>query len=91
MTAEITALPRKHVEKFPPVPGIIEICERLLAEAKSGQLQGLGYAAVRADDLSVPGFSASGWDGADGTMFAMTHAVMTLQRRWMDHCTSQLE
>ena len=60
-----------------PCPEIVETLERLLAEAKSGDLRGIAYAACKIGDVT-----ATGWDGADGARHPLSTAIAVLSSRY---------
>lgn len=53
--SKVVALPGFSVptEQGAPVPGVVEICEELLALAKSGKLRGIAAALIEADPQIV--------------------------------------
>lgn len=62
-----------------PYEGVVATLERLLADAKSGNLRAIAYAVVRAQ-----GVQATGWDGAAGTRHPMSGAIMILHHRYAE-------
>lgn len=63
-----------------PNPDIIASLERLLEQAKAGDLIGLAYATVRTNDVS-----ASGWDGMS-CRNSLGMAISYLQHRYVVAC-----
>jgi hypothetical protein len=62
-----------------PYAGVVETLERLLADAKSGNLRAIAYAVVRTQNVQ-----ATGWDGAAGTRHPMSGAIMILAHRYAE-------
>lgn len=67
--------------KYNTIPGepnkdIIEDLERLLAEAKAGQLEAIAYCTVRQGALGT------GWVGGSGTRSAVSSAILMLSHRY---------
>lgn len=54
-------------------PYLVEILEKMLARAKSGDLRALGYACCYLD-----GSHGVGWAGADGTRHPLASGIMML-------------
>ena len=60
-----------------PNPEIVETLERLLDEARSGELRGIAYAACKVGDVT-----ATGWDGSDGSRHPLSTAIAVLNSRY---------
>lgn len=58
-------------------PEIVETLERLLEEAKSGELRGIAYAACKVGDVT-----ATGWNGSDGSRHPLSTAIAVLNSRY---------
>ena len=80
--AEIKSI---HGGRAPGEPSvqIVETLERLLADAKSGELIGLGYATV----LRTKAIG-TGWDGeaAEGLRYTLGSAIHLLDHRYVSAC-----
>jgi hypothetical protein len=61
-----------------PFEDLVEELRKLLADAESGDLRGIVYAAVRSD-----GIKRTGWAAAAGTRDALATALMVLQHRYV--------
>lgn len=60
-----------------PNPDIVETLERLLEQARSGELRGIAYAACKVGDVT-----ATGWDGSDGSRHPLSTAIAVLNSRY---------
>ena len=60
-----------------PVEEVIETLESLLEAARSGDIRAFAFAIVRENIL------ATGWDGAEGTRYAVGSAVAMLSHRYI--------
>jgi len=60
-----------------PNPDMVETIERLLEDAKSGELRGFAYAAFKNGCLTV-----TGWEGSDGSRHPLSSAIAMLQHRY---------
>jgi hypothetical protein len=60
-----------------PNPEIIEILEKLLEDARSGELRGIAYASCKVGDVT-----ATGWNGSDGSRHPLSTAISVLNSRW---------
>lgn len=58
-------------------PDIVEILEKLLEEAKSGELRGLAYCTVKLNNVL-----GTGWAGSDGTRYLLGAATGMLAHRY---------
>lgn len=58
-------------------PEIVETLERLLEEAKSGELRGIAYASCKVGDVT-----ATGWNGSDGSRHPLSTAIAVLNSRY---------
>jgi len=87
MSADIRSLPREHIERFAPDPNVVEHCYALLQAAKEGRLRGIAYATVSHDGLTEAALAASGFvSPVQFGVFAMSHAIGMLTRRWGQYC-----
>lgn len=59
-----------------PNKNIIDELERLLAEAKAGQLDAIAYCAVRQRTIGT------GWAGGSGARSAISSAILMLSHRY---------
>lgn len=84
--AAVVRFPQPYRERFAPDHRLVQHCERLLADAKSGQLRALVYGTVYRDDLSAAGSVDHGWAVGGGTYYAASHAIGRLQRAWGREC-----
>ncbi len=74
--------PRAVENQFEADPKLIDHIERLLADAKSGKLRGLGLALVNHDGL-VPAGEVSWWFYATrGTSYVLGEAISRLRHAW---------
>ena len=78
MAAEIKAIHGGHVPGQ-PCEAIVETLERMLAEAKRGDITAIAYATVRGN-----GVIGTGWDGEDGARYPVASAVMMLHHRYAE-------
>ena len=62
-----------------PSKDIIASLERLMKQAKAGELIGFAYATVREGD-----FTATGWNGESGTRHQLTTAIASLNHRYVE-------
>jgi len=87
LSADIRSLPREHKEPFNPDPLLIEHCYKLLDAAKKGDLRALAYCTVMHDGLTAGAQVGCGWAASGpATVFALTHALGVLERRWAHYC-----
>lgn len=82
MTSEPVKFPKEVKTERAPTKEIVDICERLLAQAKSGELTALAYASVRGSDLQPDSAESSGWHAIRNTRFAMTYSLRHLLWSW---------
>ena len=68
---------RDSIPPGQPNQDLIDTLERLLAEAKSGDLRALAIATVREGNIT-----GTGWDGSDGTRHPLSSAIMMLHSRY---------
>ena len=68
----MNAVPLKVASAGEPVPEIVELLDRLLGEARSGELRGIGYAVIRG------GRVATGWHWGDGVTNTDAIAAVSL-------------
>lgn len=61
-----------------PVEDIVELLERLLEEAKAGDIRGIAYAISLNN-----GCKATGWEEADGSRDPLCTAIGILQHRYL--------
>ena len=68
-----------HGGRIPGEPSaiVIETLERLLADARRGEVIGFAYAIVRPN-----GEQATGWDGEGGSRHTVASAIMMLNHRY---------
>jgi hypothetical protein len=80
-------LPREHKERFAPDPRVIEQCYVLLDAAKKGELRALAYCTVTHDGLTEGAQVGCGWaTSGPATVYAVTHALGVLDRKWAKYC-----
>lgn len=60
-----------------PNRSLVAELERLLDEAKSGDLRAMAYCTIR-----LYGSKGTGWDGADGTRDQLAACIAMLQHRY---------
>lgn len=77
-----TFKPRAVENEFAPDPKLIEHCERLLADAKSGKLRAVAYAVVHHDGLVPAGEINRGFYNVPGTGFALGESISRLRHAW---------
>lgn len=65
-----------HTIKGAPNPDVIEELERLLEDARRGDLEAIAYCTV------YPDSKGTGWAGGSGTRDAVAAAIMMLQHRY---------
>lgn len=58
-------------------PDLVADLERLLEDAKAGQLRGIAYATTL-----TTGAAATGWCGSDGARHPLAGAIMMLHHRY---------
>jgi len=90
MSGDIVPIPREHRERFEPDPDVVEECYKLLEMAKKGELRALAFATVLHDGLIDSGAAGSGFVVNGPTLFALSHAIGTLSRRWGHYCDNTL-
>ena len=56
---------------------LVGMLERLLSDAKSGNLRGLAYAATKISDVTQ-----TGWEGSDGSRHPLSTAILILHSRY---------
>lgn len=56
---------------------MVEELERLLSEARSGELRGIAYATFK-----MGGSTGTGWSGSDGSRLPLGAAIMMLHSRY---------
>jgi hypothetical protein len=61
-----------------PNADVIEDLERLLSEARSGELEAVAYCTVR------KGIIGTGWVGGSGTRGSISSAILMLGHRYAD-------
>lgn len=81
-STNITTIPTEVRRPFAPDPKIIDHCERLLADAKSGKLRGLAYGVVYHDGLVPMGEVNWGFHSTVGAAFALGEAISRLRHAW---------
>jgi hypothetical protein len=82
-----TVVPFRIVEKTPEVDEeLVAFCERLLAQAKAGEINGVAVATCCAADGCANNGIGQGWNGAPGTMHTLTVAVGVLLQRMLKEC-----
>lgn len=59
-----------------PDPDVIAILERLLEQARAGNMRAIGYAAVYGQSM------ATGWAGGAGTRDTLASSIMILGHRY---------
>ena len=74
--------PTKVSNPFEPDPKVVEHCERLLEQARSGKLRGLAYATVTHDDLVPAGEINWGFHSGSAVVYAMGEAISRLRYKW---------
>ncbi len=67
-----------------PVEGIVSYLERLLAEAKSGELRAISVACIYASDGKPDGASNAGIVLGSFTSYRMAYALRTLSLKFDD-------
>lgn len=60
-------------------PDMVATIERLLEQAKSGELRGFAYATFAIGDIT-----GTGWEGSDGSRHPISSAIAMLQHRYTE-------
>ena len=71
-----------------PSPKLIAACENLLAEAKSGRLQGIAFALSLYDEEFQTSF-VIGWDMTKGHSTSLGAGISVLQHRYVQKISAE--
>ncbi len=77
--------PEAVVGSFAPVPELVAEIEKLLEQAKLGNLRAAAWAVVYHADGKPDGEVASGWVRGPFTGFAVSAAIERLNFHWLKH------
>ena len=88
--AEFFPLSEAHLSTNEPCRDVIDLLERLLEEARAGEIIGLSVAYVEGNNLHTSAF-ASGYASSDVMMLAVHHLHTRITAGWYQMLTEDRE